>query len=81
MGILTTQQLIDETRFRLDSNQDISQTQLVNWLNFAYMHVSQPDKYEHRNLRTRVFMPLVLDQRNYDFGYGTGPSGTTGRTT
>ena len=67
MGAMTLVQMEDDVRWQLggyDSTQ-ISNTAADRWLRWAYLHVSRPNIYEHRELLTSATVPLVTSDRDY----------------
>jgi len=65
MGLRTTDELIADTRLMLDNRTDLTAAQMLNWVNQAYNHISQPEVRWHRELETVYDITLVAAQSSY----------------
>lgn len=65
MGVLTKLGMVDEVRYQMENRQDISATRIKRWLDWAYLHVSMPNIYRHRQLQDTEDIALVLADDTY----------------
>ena len=65
MGLRTTDELIADARLMLDNRTDLTAAQMLNWVNQAYNHISQPEVRWHRELETVYDITLVAAQSSY----------------
>ena len=77
MGTLTLSQLRDELRFDLRNRPDtaasgFSDTRANLWLNSAYLHITHPKVFRHRELQFSYTIQLVAAQNLYTFTPNAG---------
>lgn len=65
MASMTLAEMEDALRWSLDNNGTLSQAQLRRWINWSYLHVSQPNIHPHQPLQATGTMPLVAGQVEY----------------
>lgn len=65
MATMTFLEMQDALRWELDQNQTLTAAQLKRWLNWAMIHVSQPNIHKHQSLQAEGAVVLVADQANY----------------
>lgn len=69
MGTLTLQQLRDEARFQLGGRtiDDLPDTRIDIWLDWAYKHIARPGIFPHRSLLASGTLTLVQSDPEYAF--------------
>jgi hypothetical protein len=72
MGFTSLVAMRNDVRFNMRAGEAaLLNDQLTVWINRAYIHVSQPTVYEHRELMGRVFFALVADTITYGLDTAT----------
>lgn len=67
MGVMTLGNFRSEVRYRLGNRNDISNSRIDQWVNWAYFHLAQPSIHEHRSLQiTGTPISLVQGTNEYD---------------
>ncbi len=68
MSFLEMQQAL---RWSLDNNGTLTDAQLKRWINWSYLHISQPNIHPHQSFQTQGELTLVTDQVTYPLtGFG-----------
>lgn len=85
MGTLTLEQFRDELLFDLKNRTDtgatgLSTTRQTLFVNAAYLHVTHPSVFRHRELQYRYTIPLVAGQATYAFTPNAGVNVTAIRS-
>ena len=77
MGAFTLDDFKSELQFELDNRttttdpDSITDARLTRWINWAYLHISQPAVFRHRELETTADILLVANQPNYSISSTT----------
>lgn len=66
MGTENLSGLRSATNWALDNRSNLTDTQLNRWINWSYLHVTQPHVHRHQPLQAEGPITLVLDQVQYD---------------
>jgi hypothetical protein len=66
MGDLDLTALRNATKWALDNRSNITDSQLERWINWSYVHISQPKVHRHQPLQAEGSVTLVLDEVQYD---------------
>ena len=65
MGTLTLAGFRAEVQFALDQRQDLTNPLMDQWINWAYLHVSMPTVFRHRELQNTQNITLVDGTQAY----------------
>ena len=65
MSTMPLSEMRDALRWDLENNGTLTPAQLNRWINWSYLHISQPNIHPHQSLQATGTVPLVLDQVEY----------------
>tara|TARA_R110002020_G_scaffold68553_7_gene179357 strand:- start:573 stop:1295 length:723 start_codon:yes stop_codon:yes gene_type:complete len=65
MGSMTLTQLRESVKFHAQNSRNATDALLDRAINSTYLHVTQPHIYQHRRMKAKVALPLVLNTDIY----------------